>query len=336
MKRVLVTGANGQMGQELQRSSCLSDCHFFFYTREELDITSFSQVSKIFEEVSPTHVVNLAAYTNVEKAEIEENRAYAINAIGPKNLAHFCKQYKAVLIHFSTDYVFGEHDKASLSEEDEVGPLNSYGRTKLAGEEEIVKSKCKHVILRTSWVYGNHGNNFYLKMLQLSQKMSELNVVDDQWGSPTSSKELCRAIDAVLSAKITQKNSGIYHFSGVGKTTWKDFAAEIFKQARIPVVVKGISSKGYGGQTKRPTNSYMSSQKFADTFGIAPMHWKNALAQIVSEKKISPIKVGYIVNIKDTKHVIASVDWSKRECVVAEINNMNNFIALSFDEIYST
>lgn len=323
------------MGQELQRSSCLSNCNFFFYTREELDITSFTKLSKVFEEISPTHVINLAAYTNVDKAESEEDQAYLINALGPKNLAHLCEKYDATLIHFSTDYVFGESDKPSLSEEDPVSPLNAYGRTKLYGENEIRSVGCKHVILRTSWVYSNHGSNFYLKMLQLAQKMSELNVVDDQWGSPTSSKELCRAIDAILSTEITEENSGIYHFSGVGKTSWKDFAAEIFKQGRIPMIVKGISTKNYGGKTERPSNSYMSSQKFIKTFKIAPMHWKNALAEIVSEKKISPIKVGYLVNIMDTKHIIASVDWSKKECVVAEINNMNNFTILGFEEIYS-
>jgi len=336
MNRVIVTGANGQMGQELQRSTFREDHQFFFFTREELDITSYKDLQKVFDEISPTHVVNLAAYTNVEKAEIEEQKAYEINAIGPKNLATLCKDKKAVLIHFSTDYVFGDNDKTAMSEEDETGPMNAYGKTKLEGEKEIRSVGCLHIILRTSWVYSNFGNNFYLKMLQLSQKSSELNIVDDQWGSPTSSKELCRAIDAILSRKILKKNSGIYHFAGLGKTNWKEFAVEIFKQGRIPVKVTGMPASGFGGAAKRPKNSYLSSMKFYGEFGMMPMHWKGALAEIISEKKISPIKVGYLTNIADKKYIIASVDWSKRECVLAEINNMTNFFTLTFEDLYST
>jgi len=320
----------------LQRSPFREGYQFFFYTREELDITSYTDLKKVFDDLSPTHVVNLAAYTNVEKAEIEEQKAYEINVIGPKNLALLCKEKKAVLIHFSTDYIFGESEKTSFNEEDEVSPLNVYGKTKWEGEEEIRKSKCLHVIIRTSWVYSNHGNNFYLKMLQLAQKMSELNVVDDQWGSPTSSKELCRAIDAVLLVKITRKNSGTYHFSGLGKTNWKEFATEIFKQGRIPVVVKGITAKSFGGAAIRPVNSYLSSMKFSAAFNIMPMHWKSALAEIISEKKISPIKVGYLSEIGGKKYIIASVDWSKRDCVIAEINNMNNFFTLTFEDLYTS
>jgi dTDP-4-dehydrorhamnose reductase len=336
MNRIIVTGANGQMGQELQRSPFREGYQVFFYTREELDIISYTDLKKVFDDLSPTHVINLAAYTNVEKAEIEEQKAYEINVIGPKNLAILCKEKKATLIHFSTDYVFGESEKPTFNEDDETSPLNVYGMTKLEGEEEIKKSKCLYVIIRTSWVYSNHGNNFYLKMLQLSQKMSELNVVDDQWGSPTSSKELCRAIAAVLITKITRKNSGIYNFAGLGKTNWKEFATEIFRQGRIPVVVKGIPASGFGGKAVRPSNSYLSSMKFYDGFGIMPMHWKSALAEIISEKKISPIKVGYLTEINDKKYIIASVDWSKRDCVIAEINNMNIFFALTFEDLYTS
>jgi dTDP-4-dehydrorhamnose reductase len=170
-------------------------------------------------------------------------------------------------------------------------------------------------------------------MLQLSQKMSEINVVEDQWGSPTSTKELCRCIDKILEKE--ELSSGIYHFSGFGKTNWKEFAVEIFKQSKVPVLVKGVSGESYPGKARRPQNSYLSSLKFFEYFGYMPMHWKNALSEIISEKKITPIKVGYLTDIAGAKYVIASVDWSKQECVLASVNDMENCFSLEFKDLHS-
>jgi dTDP-4-dehydrorhamnose reductase len=279
-------------------------------------------------------VINLAAYTDVEKAEMDEETPFRVNVIGVKNLATLCKVHKAALIHFSTDYVFDGEKFGAYTETDEPRPINSYGRSKLMGEKEIRSSKCKHVILRIAWVYSNFPPNFYLKMLQMAQKSSELNVVEDQWGSPTSAKEICRAVDYILATGITLRNSGVYHFSPTGKTNWKDFAIEIFKQGQIPVIVNGVPSKAYSTLAKRPLNSCMSSQKFTETFRFIPMHWKNALAEVISEKHISPVKVGYISNLHGNQYVIASVDWSKREAVLAEIQDMRNILTINFDDLY--
>lgn len=334
MKKIIVTGANGQVGQEFQLSAHKDKYQFYFFTREELDILSFPLLERAFQEIRPDFVINLAAYTDVEKAEKEEETAYLVNVIGTKNLATLCKLHKAVLVHLSTDYVFDGEKLGSYEENDPTIPINVYGKTKQLAEKEIANSKCKHVILRIAWVYSNFAKNFYLTMLQLSQKTSEINVVDDQWGSPTSAKEVCRAIDAILFTGVTLRNSGIYHFSPVGKTCWKDFAIEIFKQAQIPVLVNGVPAKAYPTAAKRPKNSCMSSQKFIHVFGFTPMHWKNALAEVISEKRISPVKVGYLSILGGKEYVIASVDWAKKEVVLALLSDMRKTICTDFEKLY--
>ena len=333
MNTVIVTGSDGQLGRELQLSEHDREIQFYFFNKKELDILSFSSIDEVFENYSPTHVINLAAYTNVENAETDHDAAYEINVTGAKNLAYLCKKYAALLVHISTDYVFGDNEKEFLTETDETRPLNFYGKTKLESEEEIVKSGCDHVIIRTSWMYSNFGENFYTKMLQLSQKTSEISVVEDQYGSPTSTKEICKAIDTILHIPVEKIENGIYHFSGKGKTNWSEFASEIFKQSKIPVIVKGVTSKCYPLSARRPNNSYLSSEKFEKVFGVCPLNWKLALEINVLEKKISPIKVGYIVPILHDQFVIASVDWSKKECVLAQINNMKNITFLKFENL---
>jgi dTDP-4-dehydrorhamnose reductase len=334
MKTVLISGANGQVGQEFQMSSYDQDFHYLFFTREEMDIVSYSNLEKFFITYSPSFFVNLAAFTNTERAEKEEDKAYQVNVIGPRNLANLCKKYQCSLIHVSTDYVFDGTKEEPYDETDETNPLNVYGKSKREGEIEIQKVECNYVVLRTSWVYGNFGNNFYLKMLQLSQKMSEINVIEDQWGSPTSSKELIRAIEKIIEKGIDSSNSGVYHFSGAGRTNWKDFATEIFKLSKIPVIVSGIPSRAYSSTVNRPVSSYMTSSKFSNAFGLPPMHWKNALLEVISEKKISPVKVGYELNFMNEKFIIASVDWSKREAVIANLKNLSEFLTVTFEDLY--
>lgn len=333
MNRILVTGAYGQVGQELQRSNPIQDSEFLFFGKKELNILSPSVIEKIFKKVKPTHVVNLAAYTDVEKAEHDEKNAFALNVIGPRNLGEACKNHDALLVHFSTDYVFGNDGNNIHNVEDLPDPLNVYGKTKLLGEYEVIKSECQHVILRTSWVYSNFADNFYTKILKLSQKTSEINVIDDKFGSPTSTKEICRALDAIVIADRELVKSGVYHFSGSGKTSWKEFAQEIIKQSRIPIIIRGTSTVKDPTKAERPDNSYLSSIKFSNNFNYFPMHWKNALKEVVAEKKITPVKVGYLTTMNDTRFVIASVDWSKEECVIADIDDMGNYLTLNFNEV---
>ena len=332
MIRVLVTGASGQLGQEMQLSKPIQGVHFVFCDKVELNVLSPISIERSFKEVQPTHVINLASFTDVDEAETHENDAYELNSIGAKNIAKACKKHDAILIHFSTAYVFGNDKRETHSPEDSIQPLNVFGLTKSQGEIEIIKSNCKHIILRTSWIYSNLSENFYLKMLLRTQRESEINVVEDQFSSPTSTKELCRAIDAIL--KTENPEVGIYHFAGVGKTSYKEWALEILKQAKIPGIIKGVLTLEWSSKPKRPHNCYLSSQKFMETFGYFPMHWKNALTEIISEKKISPIKVGYTTTLFDQPYIVVSVDWSKEECVLAEVGNLKNFINLNFKDLY--
>lgn len=331
---ILITGAAGQVGQTYQMTPDFSENIFFFATRDEVDILDFKKLDNFFKDNEVDYVINLAAYTNVEKAEDENGIAYEVNCIGPRNLAAVCEKYGAGLIHISTDYVFDGKKELAYTEDDKTAPINQYGKTKLAGEVEVAKNCSRYVIIRTSWVYSNYGSNFYLKMYDIAQKSSEINVVDDQHGSPTSANELCKAIDAVLQTGITPENSGVYHFSGKGKTTWKDFAAEIFSQAYVPVDVLPVTSTFYPTKAERPKNSYMSSEKFSATFGYYSKHWKLALADIVSERKNFPIKVGFRSIIKDTEYVIVSVDWSKEEVTLVNTADMITTITLSFSDVF--
>lgn len=334
MRNVIVTGGNGQMGQQFQLSAHSDVFRFYFFSREEFDILSYQSCEKLFSEIQPEYAVNFAAYTDVERAEVDCENAFHVNVIGTKNLATLCKVHGSTLIHLSTDYVFDGEKTTAYDEEDDPRPINFYGKTKFLAEREIEISGCKHVILRVAWIYSNYGQNFYLKMLRAAQKTSELNVVFDQWGTPTSAKEICRAIDAILAKGVSEENQGVYHFSPSGKASWQEFAVEIFKLAKIPVIVNPVPAKAYATLAQRPTNSLMLSRKFVKEFGFVPMHWKNALAEIISEKLISPIKVGYISVYHGEEYVIASVDWSKKEVVLAEINNMQNTLIKNFDELY--
>ena len=331
MKKLLVTGANGQLATEYQLSSPLSGWEYLFLDRKSLDISNLEQVEEVMSMWDFDAVLNLAAYTNVEKAEKEETeKAFNANANGPKNLATSCRLRNIPLIHISTDYVFDGSSEKPYSEEDIENPINQYGRTKFVGEKWIQETHSWYYIIRVAWVYSNHSKNFFTTMLNLAQERTELNVVDDQYGSPTSTKEICKAIDSVLS-NLDEKLSGVYHFTGLGKTSWKDFAVEIFKQCKVSIVVNPVSSSTWPSKVTRPVNSYMSSEKFANTFGYFPMHWKNALKEIVSERKIVPVKVGDIVMTENKECVIVSTDWLKKKALLSPIDDMKTYIEVPFE-----
>jgi len=330
-KLALVTGAGGQLATEYERSLTNSNWDFVFASRKELDITKLDKVRNFILSDDFVAVINLAAYTDVEKAEQKETeQCFTVNAIGAKNLAEVCQEKKIPLIHISTDYVFDGKKDSPYTETDLENPINDYGRTKFVGEKWIQENHDWYYILRTSWVYSNHSKNFYTTMLNLAQERTELNVVEDQYGSPTSTKELCRAIDTVLNS-CNQENSGIYHFSGVGKTSWKDFAEEIFYQTKVAIKVKGVASDSWKSLANRPKNSYLSSDKFSKTFGYTPRHWKIALSEIVSARTIVPVKVGDIVLAGDVQHMIVSTDWLKRVAKLSPLHDMKTLIELPFD-----
>ena len=331
MKTLLVTGSNGQLAREYQRSHPVEGWDCVFFTREELDISDIQKIEETVISMKFDAILNLAAYTDVEKAEsLETEKCFKANSLGPQNLARICKRLNIPLIHISTDYVFDGSKEESYVEEDDENPLNDYGRTKFVGEKFIQEECDWYYILRVSWVYSNHTKNFFTTMLNLAQERNELNVVEDQTGSPTSTKEICRAIDSVL-LNLEPSLSGIYHFSGNGKTTWKDFAAEIFRQCRVPMKINGVLASSWPSKVKRPVNSYMSSEKFSKAFSYRPMHWKNALTEIVSERKILPIKVGDRVITEGVEHVIVSTDWQKRVANLSPIDDMKKTVEFPFD-----
>lgn len=331
MKKLLITGAGGQVATEYERSAPLEGWDFLFLDKKSLDITNPVLIEETLNLWEFDAILNLAAYTNVEKAEKTElESAYEINAVGPKNLAIACSKRNIPLIHISTDYVFDGNLDEPYTEDIIESPINQYGKTKFLGERWIQDNHDWFYIIRTSWVYSNHSRNFLSTMLDLAQERSELNVIEDQFGSPTSTKELCRAIDAVLS-DLDKSKSGIYHFSGDGKTNWRMFADEIFTQTRVSVKVNGISSDNWHSEAPRPKNSYMSSEKFSKTFKYSPLKWQIALAEIIAERKALPIKVGDVVIALDARLVVVSTDWLKRIARVAPVEDLSKTIEVPFE-----
>jgi dTDP-4-dehydrorhamnose reductase len=280
--RILLTGRDGQVGFELARSLApLGELAAF--DRAGLDLGDADAIVAACRSVRPALIVNAAAYTAVDKAESDREMAKAVNGVAPGILAEEARRLGAVLVHYSTDYVFDGKKKTPYVESDPAAPLNEYGRSKLAGERSIAASGCKHLVLRTSWVYGPRGRNFLLTMLSLAAARDELRIVADQRGSPTSSSFLAGATARALAA-IPRNGvpSGIYHLSASGDTTWADFAKAIFARAavrpgfRSPRVIP-ISSAEYPTPAPRPAYSVLAHRKFQAAFGFAPTHWEAQL-----------------------------------------------------------
>lgn len=280
--RILLTGADGQVGFELRRTLApLGEVHA--YGRADLDLADRDALISACRSLAPGLIVNAAAYTAVDKAEAETALAEAVNGRAPGILAGEARRLDALLVHYSTDYVFDGKSRRPYREEDATGPLNAYGRSKLSGERAILESGCKHLVLRTSWVYGPRGRNFLVTMLALAATREELRVVDDQRGAPTSSiflaEATARALRAIPSAGVA---SGIYHLSAAGATTWAGFARAIFARAaarpgfRAPRVVP-IATSEYPTPARRPRYSVLSHGKFAAAFGFEPDPWEDQL-----------------------------------------------------------
>lgn len=285
--RILLTGTNGQVGFELARTLApLGEVHGF--DRAKLDLADPDALVRACRDVKPALIVNAAAYTAVDRAESEPEVARAINGRAPGVLAQEAKRLGAVLVHFSTDYVFSGGRRTPYEEDDPAGPLNEYGRSKLAGERAIAASGCKHLVFRTTWVYGPRGRNFLLTMLSLAATREELRVVADQRGAPTSSLFLAEATArAIRSIPRSGVASGIYHLSAAGETTWAGFATAIFARAatrpgfRAPRVIP-IASSEYPTPARRPAYSVLSNRRFREAFGFAPEGWEAQLDECIS------------------------------------------------------
>lgn len=278
---VLVTGANGQLGQAIQSiAEKHSDIEFEFCDSEKLDITDYDNVNAVFNEFTPDYCINAAAYTAVDKAESEPEKAYSINVLGAQNLAKISKMNNTVLLHVSTDFVFDGTKTTPYTELDEPNPTGVYGQTKLDGEDAIRELWEKHFIIRTSWVYSQFGNNFMKTMLRLASEREELSVVNDQIGTPTNAVDLAEALIKICLTKNQQpttNNFGIYNFSNEGQCSWYDFAKKIFEINNITIDLHPIPTKDYPTPAKRPAYSVLDKSKIKTTFGIEIDSWENSL-----------------------------------------------------------
>ena len=281
MKKILVVGANGQLGNCLQRIAYDYewDYRFLFVGSPELDITDRDAVLDFFEEEKPDFCINAAAYTAVDLAEKEPEQAFTVNAEGPGNLAEASKETGTVLIHISTDYVFDGETQISYSEDNFTNPLGVYGASKLKGEELALEANPKTIVIRTSWLYSEYSRNFVKTMLNLFEEKEEIGVVGDQFGQPTNANDLADAIIKIIASD--RKTYGVFHYSNYPETTWYDFAAKIAEYSGSGIRIKSLPTAEYPTPAKRPVRSTMCLDKIEKHYNIDLRHWENSLQDCV-------------------------------------------------------
>ena len=280
MTRVLVTGGNGQVGRSI--AELASDARFAALdiavtNRSTVDITDRAGLNAAFDRLQPDVVINAAAYTSVDAAESDEAAATAVNTDGVASLADLCAAHGARLLHLSTDYVFDGTKDGWYVESDPIAPLGVYGRTKAAGEA-AARACPAHLILRTSWVYATHGNNFVKTMLRIGAELPELGVVDDQVGCPTSAHDIAEALLHLSSLDV----NGTYHLAGADSASWHEFAVAIFAAADLTTTTNPISTADFPTPAPRPTNSRLDSSALADGAGVRLPGWRDSLPGVVS------------------------------------------------------
>jgi dTDP-4-dehydrorhamnose reductase len=282
--KIVVTGANGQLGKELQAlQSSFPAIQFEFFSKEQLDIADLTKVETAFKNLQPDYCINCAAYTAVDKAETEQETAFLINGAGTKNLALISAQLGVKFIHISTDYVFAGNGSMPYKEDHPVDPQNVYGESKLRGEQDALAVNPESIIIRTAWVYSEYGNNFVKTMLRLMQSKEEIGVVADQQGSPTYAADLAKAIlSIVTSGKWV---SGIYHYSNEGVITWFDFAKAIQEYIQSNCRVNAIPTSAFPTPAKRPAYSVLDKEKIKSTFGVAIPDWRDSLHHCLNRLK---------------------------------------------------
>lgn len=283
MLNILVTGANGQLGNEMRLLGATSKNNYIFTDVTELNITDKAAISAMVKEHRIQVIINCAAYTNVDKAEDDEATADLLNHTAARYLAEAAKEADAVLIHVSTDYVFHGDKNVPYTEDEPTSPLGVYGRTKLAGEQAIQQSGCRYLIFRTAWLYSSFGNNFVKTMRRLTSERDTLNVVFDQVGSPTFAGDLARAIFEVVEKEAYVGTEGIYHYSNEGVCSWYDFAVEISNLSHTRCDIRPCHSDEFQSKVTRPSYSVLDKTKLKKTFGIVVPHWKESLVKCIEQ-----------------------------------------------------
>ncbi len=286
MKKILVTGANGQLGKELRDiATNFPQYEFLFLSREDMPIHHYELVRNTFDGFKPDYCVNCAAYTAVDKAEQEIELANIINAESVGILAAISREHHCKFIHISTDYVFSGDSPKPYVEIDTTCPVSVYGKTKLAGELEALKQNQDTIIIRTSWVYSYYGNNFVKTMMRLMRERAEISVVNDQIGSPTWAADLASFIIHIIS--FPEWHAGIYHFSNTGEISWYDFAVEIKKLIKSNTIIHPIPTSAYPTPAQRPAFSLLDKSKIKTVFGYTPPDWKQSLKQCIDRLQAS-------------------------------------------------
>lgn len=280
MKRILVTGSNGQLGSEIKKvSENFPEHELIFATREDFSLEDSYFISEYLEGLQPDIIINCAAYTAVDKAESDQESAENVNHFAVETMAKWSKKNNAKLIHISTDYVFDGNSSEAISEDAPVNPINFYGASKLRGEEAAVRENPDTIVIRTAWVYSEFGNNFVKTMLRLMQERESLNVVNDQIGSPTYAGDLAKAILEIIASN--KWIPGIYHYSNEGEISWFDFAKDIKEIAGLTCDVSGIPTKEYPTPAKRPNFSLLNKQKIRELYNVEVPFYKDSLYKCV-------------------------------------------------------
>lgn len=291
MTKILVIGSNGQIGRSIEEiSTSFNEFEFVFWRREDLDLSRIEELSQKLSTQNPNFVINCAAYTAVDKAEEESALCFKINSEATKKIAEFVKEKDAVLIHYSSDYVYHNNNTMPLKESMETQPKGVYARSKLAGEKEIINAGIQGIIIRTSWVYSSFGHNFLKTMLRLAKTKNKLTIVADQIGAPTYALDIAnctmRIINAIHKKEVNIDETIVLNYAAEGQVSWFDFAKEIFKISNVKVGLDKTTTEAYGAPAPRPKWSVLDMTKIKSIFGIAPRYWRDGVKDCIERLKL--------------------------------------------------
>ena len=281
--KILVTGANGQLGNELNNHAINDENNYYFTDIDQLNLLDFDALSDKIIEVQPDIIINCAAYTAVDMAENDQEMAMAINVTAVKNIGELAKKYNIKVVQVSTDYVYDGRSFLPYSEEDATNPISVYGYTKLLGEKELIASGCDAIIIRTSWLYSIYGNNFLKTITKLAQSRDEISIVFDQIGTPTYAGDLAKAIISIIPQLKTIGGVEVYHFSNEGVCSWYDFAIEIVALLNLNTKIYPIHSEEYPTTAQRPFYSVLDKSKIKNSFGLEIKHWREGLITCIDQ-----------------------------------------------------